>query len=108
MKSALVLGTGGVGSVIGQRLHTYDCFSEVYLGDMDTQFAEALAAKTDNSRFKIVKLNATDPVSLAAFLKVGRMPGQPGNISGRVMPGFAYLPDPELAALAGFLKARHR
>jgi len=69
MKSALVLGTGGVGSVIGQRLHTYDCFNEVYLGDMDTQFAEALAAKTDNSRFKIVKLNATDPVSLAAFLK---------------------------------------
>ncbi|NBT90276.1 MAG: hypothetical protein EBT50_05505 [Verrucomicrobia bacterium] len=69
MKSALVLGTGGVGSVIGQRLHTYDCFSEVYLGDTDTQFAEALAAKTDNSRFKIVKLNATDPVGLAAFLK---------------------------------------
>ena len=33
MKSALVLGTGGVGSVIGQRLHTYDCFDEVYLGD---------------------------------------------------------------------------
>ena len=49
MKSALVLGTGGVGSVIGQRLHTCDCFSEVYLGDMDTQFAEALVAKTDNS-----------------------------------------------------------
>ena len=69
MKSALVLGTGGVGSVIGQRLHTYDCFDEVYLGDTDTQFAEALAAKTDNSRFKIVKLDATDPVSLAAFLK---------------------------------------
>ena len=69
MKSALVLGTGGVGSVIGQRLHTYDCFDEVYLGDMDIQFAEALAAKTDNSRFKIVKLNANDPSSLGAFLK---------------------------------------
>ena len=50
----------------------------------------------------------SDAATLAAFLKVGRMPGQPGNISGRVMPGFAYLPDPELAALAGFLKARHR
>jgi hypothetical protein len=36
------------------------------------------------------------------------MPGQPGNVSGRVMPGFAYLPDPELAALAEFLKARQR
>ena len=50
----------------------------------------------------------SDAASLAAFLKVGRMPGQPGNISGRVMPGFAYLPDPELAALAEFLKARQR
>jgi len=50
----------------------------------------------------------SDAATLAAFLKVGRMPGQPGNVSGRVMPGFAYLPDPELAALAEFLKARQR
>jgi EmrB/QacA subfamily drug resistance transporter len=50
----------------------------------------------------------SEETALAAFLKVGRMPGQPGNLSGRVMPGFAYLPDPELAALAGYLKARHR
>ena len=42
---------------------------------------------------------------LAAFLKVGRMPGQPGNVSGRVMPGFEYLPEAELTALAGYLKA---
>ena len=34
MKNALVLGTGGVGSVIGQRLHTYDCYGDIYLGDV--------------------------------------------------------------------------
>ena len=44
--------------------------------------------------------------ALAAFLKVGRMPGQPGSVSGRVMPGFAYLQDAELAALADFVKSR--
>ena len=42
--------------------------------------------------------------ALTAFLKVGRLPGQPGNISGRVMPGFGYLPEPELAAVAEFVK----
>jgi mono/diheme cytochrome c family protein len=46
----------------------------------------------------------SDTAALTAFLKVGRMPGQPGNISGRVMPGFGYLPEPELAALADFVK----
>lgn len=48
----------------------------------------------------------SDAAALAAFLKVGRMPGQPGNVSGRVMPGFAYLQEAELAALAGFVKSR--
>jgi EmrB/QacA subfamily drug resistance transporter len=47
----------------------------------------------------------TGQADLATFLKVGRMPGQPGNVSGRVMPGFAYLPEAELQALAGYLKS---
>ena len=42
---------------------------------------------------------------LVEFLKVGRLPGQPGSIRNGVMPGFAYLPEAELAALAAFLKA---
>ena len=46
----------------------------------------------------------SDTAALTAFLKVGRAPGQPGNVTGRVMPGFGYLPEPELAALAQFLK----
>jgi DHA2 family methylenomycin A resistance protein-like MFS transporter len=45
-----------------------------------------------------------DSAELVAFLKVGRMPGQPGNVSGRVMPGFSYLPETELQALVDFLR----
>lgn len=44
------------------------------------------------------------PAGLAAFLRAGRMPGQPGNATGRVMPAFAYLQDAELEALAGYLR----
>jgi len=46
----------------------------------------------------------TNNNELVSFLKVGRMPGQPGNVSGRVMPGFSYLADAELEALADFLR----
>jgi EmrB/QacA subfamily drug resistance transporter len=48
----------------------------------------------------------TSADALVALLKAGRMPGQPGNVSGRVMPGFSYLPDAELAAIAAYVKGR--
>ena len=67
--NALILGTGGVGSVIGQKLHGYDCFDRVYLGDVDTTYAERLAARTPRSHFEIVPINAHDTAGLAAFLK---------------------------------------
>jgi EmrB/QacA subfamily drug resistance transporter len=42
---------------------------------------------------------------LVAFLKIGRMPGQPGNVTGGVMPAFTYLPEAELSAVAAYLKS---
>jgi EmrB/QacA subfamily drug resistance transporter len=45
---------------------------------------------------------------LVEFLKVGRMPGQPGSIRNGVMPGFAYLPADELAEIAAYVKGIHR
>lgn len=45
---------------------------------------------------------------LVEFLKVGRMPGQPGSIRNGVMPGFAYLPPEELDAIAAYVKAMHQ
>jgi mono/diheme cytochrome c family protein len=46
----------------------------------------------------------SDTAALIAFLKVGRLPGQADNMSGRVMPGFDYLPEAELAAVAEFVR----
>jgi saccharopine dehydrogenase (NAD+, L-lysine-forming) len=67
--NALVLGMGGVGSVIGQKLHGYECFDRIYLGDVDTTYAQRLHERTRVSRFEVVPLNALDTAGLAAFLK---------------------------------------
>jgi mono/diheme cytochrome c family protein len=44
---------------------------------------------------------------LVAFLKVGRMPGDPGSVAGRPMPGFGWLPEADLAEIAAYVKSRH-
>ncbi|HLL89617.1 MAG TPA: saccharopine dehydrogenase C-terminal domain-containing protein [Tepidisphaeraceae bacterium] len=67
--SALVLGTGGVGSVIGQKLHGYDEFEHIHLGDLDTVFAQQLHERTKRSRFQVHQLNAMDTARLAAFMR---------------------------------------
>ena len=69
MAIAMVLGTGGVGSVIGQKLHTYDCFEKIILADRDTTFAKSLQAKTKNNRFEVCQVNATDVKELSTFMK---------------------------------------
>ena len=35
MANALVIGMGGVGSVIGQKLHSYRCFDRIVLADVE-------------------------------------------------------------------------
>src|SRR5688572_21578106 len=67
--NALIIGTGGVGSVIGQKLHGYDSFDRIFLGDVDTTFAQRLYERTPKSRFEVVKINAMETASLAAFLE---------------------------------------
>jgi saccharopine dehydrogenase (NAD+, L-lysine-forming) len=69
MANALVIGMGGVGSVIGQRLHTYPCFDRIVLADIDTRFARELDARTPSSRFEVAQLNATDTARLAELMK---------------------------------------
>lgn len=65
----MVIGIGGVGSVIGQKLHEFDCFDRIVLADMDTIFAEQLAAKTPKNRFVVVKANAMHTESLARLMR---------------------------------------
>ena len=42
---------------------------------------------------------------LVAFLKEGRMPDDPNTRSGRPMPGFSWVPEADLQAIASYLKA---
>ena len=69
MANAMVIGIGGVGSVIGQKLHSYDCFDKIVLADLDPIFANQLAAHTPKSRFIVVQANAMDVDALAALMK---------------------------------------
>lgn len=69
MANALILGLGGVGSVIGQKLHEYDCFDQIHLGDIDPTFANQLQQRTKRSRFQVHPINAMETQKLIAFMK---------------------------------------
>lgn len=69
MANAMVMGMGGVGSVIGQKLHDYDCFDRIILADIDTTFAQKLHQQTKRSRFEVHQVNAMDTEALVQFMK---------------------------------------
>lgn len=69
MPNAMVIGIGGVGSVIGQKLHEFDCFDRIVLADVDPTFAEQLAARTPKNRFVVVRANAMHVDELTALMK---------------------------------------
>ncbi|HEY6169995.1 MAG TPA: saccharopine dehydrogenase C-terminal domain-containing protein [Verrucomicrobiae bacterium] len=68
MANAMVIGIGGVGSVIGQKLHEYDCFEKIVLADIDTQFAEKLRERTKKSRFEVHPVDALQTPRLAQLI----------------------------------------
>ena len=65
----MVIGMGGVGSVIGQKLHEYDCFERILLADVDPTFAEHLREKTKSSRFQVCTVNAMDTAKLITLMR---------------------------------------
>lgn len=69
MANALVLGMGGVGCVIGKKLHGYDSFDRIFLADIDTTFAEKLHQGTKRSRFQVMQLNAMNVENLIQFIR---------------------------------------
>lgn len=73
MANALVIGMGGVGSVIGMKLHEYECFERIVLADIDLTFANALQERTKKSRFEVVQLNAMETTALTQFLKENKI-----------------------------------
>ncbi len=73
MPNALVLGIGGVGSVIGLKLHQWEVFEKIVLADLDTRFAMQLHESTRHSRFEVQSLNALETARLAEFMKAKRI-----------------------------------
>ncbi len=71
--NALVLGTGGVGSVVATKLHQYDCFEQIHLADMDPTFALLLHERTKKSRFKVRTLNAMDTKALEDYIRTQKI-----------------------------------
>ena len=69
MANAMVIGIGGVGSVIGQKLNEFDCVERIILADMDTHFAQQLADRTPRNRFEIVQVNALDTDRLTDLMR---------------------------------------
>lgn len=82
--NALIIGTGGVGSVIGQKLHGYAAFDRIFLGDVDTTYAQRLHERTPKSRFEVVSINAMDSAALATFIaeKKDRHRDECGHVAG--------------------------
>ena len=68
MPNALVIGLGGVGSVVGRKLHEYECFDRIFLADIDPTFAQRLHIDTRRSRFEILTLNAMETAKVAAAM----------------------------------------
>ncbi len=69
MANAMVIGIGGVGTVIGQKLHEYDCIDRIVLADIDTSFAEQLRERTKQSRFDVHQVNALETAKLVSLMR---------------------------------------
>jgi saccharopine dehydrogenase (NAD+, L-lysine-forming) len=65
----MVIGMGGVGTVIGLKLHEYDCFEKIVLADVDTTFADQLRKRTKQSRFEVCQADAADTAKLAQLIR---------------------------------------
>lgn len=73
MANAMVMGMGGVGSVIGLKLHGYDCFERIVLADIDTTFAKNLHELTKKSRYDVQQMDAMDTPRLTQFIKENKI-----------------------------------
>ena len=68
MANAMVVGIGGVGSVIGQKLHQFDCFDQIVVADLDPAFTHQLASPMPKNRFVVVEVNAMDIERLTSLM----------------------------------------
>jgi len=81
----------------GQQLFEAQCIA---CHGADAGGIDSIGVSLTNSSFVV----SSSQDELIAFLKVGRMPNDPATITGLVMPGFAWIAEQDLAALAAYVK----
>jgi len=65
----LVIGSGGVGAAIAAIAKRRDFFSKMIMADIDEGRAKGVAAKTGDSRFSGVKIDAADTASMVKLAR---------------------------------------
>jgi saccharopine dehydrogenase-like NADP-dependent oxidoreductase len=65
----LVIGSGGVGTAVAAIARRRDFFNSMTLADIDEGRAKAAAEQTGDSRFRAVRLDASDAAGIAAFVR---------------------------------------
>ncbi len=65
----LVIGSGGVGAAIAAIAKRRDFFSKMIMADIDEGRAKGVAAKTGDSRFSGVKIDASDTASMVKLAR---------------------------------------
>lgn len=81
----------------GQQLFNAQCIA---CHGVDAGGIDSLGVGLIDSEF----VTASSQEELIEFLKVGRMPTDPESVTGLVMPGFPWMAETELAALAKYLQ----
>ena len=96
--TAVPYTSGGAVDEDGESLYSLQCIA---CHGAERQGVEGLGVTLAGS--ELVKSSTGD--ELVTFLKVGRMPNDPGSLTGGVMPGFAWMPEADLRAIAAYLAA---
>lgn len=65
----LVIGSGGVGTAVAAIARRRDFFKTMTLADIDEGRAKAAAEQTGDSRFRAVRLDASDAAAIAAYVR---------------------------------------
>ena len=69
MRITVLGGCGAVGSIAATMLVSSDVFSEIIIGDIDTEKAEKLASELDAEKVSAVKVDALDSDSIKRAIK---------------------------------------
>ena len=70
---------------------------------VDAKGVEGLGVNLIESPF----VGRTSGKDLVAFIRQGRLPDDPNSRTGRPMPGFSWIPEADLQAIAAFVKSRN-